>query len=211
MATTMQSWAVDKPTSSPFALPTGRVGRLAGWFLLWTNRRDQAELVAAMSALGLGTGDRVLEVGYGPGGLLRLLVTRTCVAKIYGVDPSPQMREMAARMARRAGAGPERMDLRVGTAEDTGLPDGSVDHVVAVNNVAIWPDLEAGLRELRRVLRPGGGLTIAWHGGSAPSRMIERLSLDEERLGRIERGLRADFTDVRRFRLSRLEVFVARR
>lgn len=208
MATTeLTSWAVGRPVSSPFALPRGRVGRLAGWFLLWSNRRDQAEVVAAMNALGLDAGHEVLEVGYGPGGLIRLLASRSKAARIYGVDPSPEMREMATWVVRRARVAPRRVDLRVATAADTGLPDDSVDHVVAVNNVAIWPDLEAGLAELRRVLRPGGALTIAWHGGSAPSAMTRRLTLDDERLARIEQGIKAHFDSVRRYQLSRLEVF----
>ena len=98
---------------------------------------------------------------------------------------------------------------RVGSADATGLPDAGVDRVVSVRNVAIWPDLEAGLTELHRVVRPGGAVVIAWHGGSNPSRVVKALRLPEEGLARIERALRDRFGDVTRQQVSSLEVFRA--
>src|SRR5689334_15102831 len=86
------SWAADRPTNSPFARPRGWRGRLAGRFMLWTNR--QGDLV---DLLDVRPGDRVLEVGYGPGGLIRLLLERTEAATVIGVDPSPEMRDLASR------------------------------------------------------------------------------------------------------------------
>src|SRR5918996_155762 len=103
------SWATDRPMTSPFARPRGWRGRLAGRFMLWTNR--QADLI---DILDVRPGHRVLEVGYGPGGLIRLLLTRTEAASVVGVDPSPEMRELAGRETRRANP---RADLRLGTAE----------------------------------------------------------------------------------------------
>ena len=54
------------------------------------------------------------------------------------------------------------MEVRSGTAEDTGCPDASVDTAVSVNNVMPW-DRPAGFAELARVLRPGGRLVISVH------------------------------------------------
>ena len=79
-----------------------------------------------VGVLGVQPGDDVLEVGYGPGGLIRLLAERTDAASIRGVDPSPEMRDQARRHNRKAvRAGRVRLDL--GTADRTGLPDASVD------------------------------------------------------------------------------------
>lgn len=193
----------DPSANNPFARPSGWLGRLAGRWMRLMNKQDDV-----VGVLGVQPGDNVLEVGYGPGGLIRLLAERTQAASIRGVDPSPEMRDQATRHNRSAvQSGRVRLDL--GTAEATGLPDASIDRVVSVNNVAIWPDLDAGVRELRRVVRPGGTVVIAWHGGTSPSRIAKRLQLTNEQLGRIEETLRRHFTDVSRRRLPSLDVLLA--
>ena len=203
MDTPTRSWVIDRPVTSPFALPRGLPGRLAGRFMRWTNR--QSDL---LGILGVRPGQRVLEVGYGPGALVRLLVERTDAALIHGVDPSPVMREQASA-ANRAAVRAGRVDLGLGSAQQTGLADHSVDLAVSVNNVAIWPDLHAGLRELHRVVRPGGTLVIAWHGGTSPSRIARSLRLPEDKLGQIDAALRDLFGTVSRHRTAGLDVFTA--
>ena len=198
----MTPWTANEPTRSPFAMPSGLPGRLAGRLMLWMNRQQDL-----LDLLDVQTGERVLEVGYGPGGLIRLL-QRTQAGRICGVDPSPEMRDIATR-PHRAEIASGRIDLRSGTAERTGFSDAEFDCVVSVNSVAIWPDLEAGLRELCRVTRPGGRVLIAWHGGARPSRIGRGLALSEEQLIRIEGGLRALFSDVTRHELATLTIFAA--
>lgn len=194
---------LDPTTNNPFAHPRGWLGRLAGRIMLWTNKQDDV-----LGVLGVQLGDDVLEIGHGPGGLIRLIAERTDAASIRGVDPSAEMRDLAGRRNRKAvRAGRIRFDL--GTADRTGLPDASVDRVVSVNNVAIWPDLEAAITELRRIVRPGGTVVIAWHGGTAPSRIARSLSLPEEQLGRIEQVLRDRIGEVTRGQLASLDVFIA--
>ena len=171
--------------------------------MLWTNKQDDV-----VGVLGVQPGDEVLEVGYGPGGLIRLLAERTDAVSIRGVDPSPEMRDQAGRHNRKA-VRTSRVRLDLGTADRTGLPDASVDRVVSVRNVAIWPDLEAAVGELHRVLRAGGTVVIAWHGGTKPSRVVKSLSLPEDELGRIEQALRNQFSEVGRHQLTSLDVFTA--
>lgn len=195
-------WTLGQPTRSPFALPRGLLGRLAGRMMLWTNRQQDL-----LDVLDVQAGEQILEVGYGPGGLIRLL-RRTPAGRICGVDPSPEMRRVAAR-PHRDQITTGRIDLRLGTADRTGFSDGEFDGVVSVNNVAIWPDLEAGLSELHRVTRPGGRVLIAWHGGTRPSPIARRLALSEDELGRIERGLQGAFSTVTRRELTALTVFTA--
>lgn len=181
---TTTSWTLDKPTRSPFAMPSGLPDRLAGRVMLWTNRQQDL-----LDLLDVRAGKQILEVGYGPGGLIRLL-QRTPARRICGVDPSPQMRDLAAR-PHRAEIATGRIDLRLGTADRTGFRDAEFDCVVSVNNVAIWPDLQAGLSELHRVTRAGGRVLIAWHGGTRPSRIARSLALPEDKAAHIERGLAA--------------------
>ncbi|QPP10279.1 methyltransferase domain-containing protein [Streptomyces bathyalis] len=197
------SWAVGGPVTSPFARPAGVLGRLAGRFMLWTNKQDDV-----LDLLDVQPGDAVLEIGYGPGALVRLLSARTGAAQIRGVDPSPEMRRAASR-TNRAAVREGRVVLGLGTAAETGEAGGSADRVVCVNNVALWPDLEAGVREVHRVLRPGGQAVIAWHGGSAPGRIARSLCLPEEQLERIEEALRGLFSAVERRQLRSLVAFTA--
>jgi SAM-dependent methyltransferase len=56
---------------------------------------------------------------------------------------------------------------------------GYADYVVAVNTAAFWPDLAAALLDARRVLRPGGGLLIAWHAAGSPRRIQRTLAQPE--------------------------------
>ncbi|MFL6053111.1 MAG: class I SAM-dependent methyltransferase [Actinoallomurus sp.] len=199
---TTTPWTRDEPTRSPFALPNGLAGRLAGRLMLRINRQQDV-----LDLLDVQAGDQVLEVGYGPGGLIRLLQL-TPAKRICGVDPSREMRDLAGR-PHRAQIAAGRIDLRLGTADRTGFSDAAFDRVVSVNNVAIWPDLEAGLRELHRVTRPGGRVLIAWHGGTRPSRIARRLALPKDQITRVEQGLDGLFSGVTRHELARLTVFTA--
>lgn len=203
MDTPLRSWAVDRPLTSPFACPSGAGGRLAGWVMRWTNKQNEV-----VTLLDVRPGEEVLEIGYGPGALVRLLAARTGASAIRGLDPSPQMLAAATR-TNRAAVRAGRVTLGLGTAQDSGLADRSTDRLVCVNNIALWPELEPGLRELHRVLRPGGLAVIAWHGGFAPGRIARSLRLSEEKLQRIERGLSGLFCEVTRSRLRSLDAFTA--
>jgi Methylase involved in ubiquinone/menaquinone biosynthesis len=148
-------------------------------------------------------GEQVLEVGHGPGALLRLI--QDAGTTVAGVDPSPEMCEMARRRLRSGS------DIRVGTAEATGHPDASFDAVVSVNNVPMWSDLDAGFVELRRVLRPGGRLLVAWHGGETPTGMARRLALPDHVLDQILDRLRHESGSGERRALRHVELFHATR
>jgi SAM-dependent methyltransferase len=203
METEQRSWVTGRPVTSAFARPAGLRGRLAGLFMVWTN--DQREVA---DLLGIRFGERVLEVGYGGGALVRLLAARIGDGTVCGVDPSPDMRALATRRNRRAAC---RLDLRVGTSAATGFAETSFDHVVTVNTIGIWPNLGAGLGELHRVTKPGGDVVIAWHGGRSPTRIGRHLLLPESALTRIHDALAERFDHVERHELTTVTAFRARR
>jgi SAM-dependent methyltransferase len=198
------SWTTGTAPNRFAALPAGRLGTFGGQLMRVLNRAQQHEVARLLGPLA---GVDVLEVGPGPGVLLGLLVRSA--RHVIGVDPSVEMRTLAVR-AHAGAIAAGRLDVRPGDAGATGLPDAAVDLVVGVNNVAIWPDLDAGVAELRRVLRPGGRLVLSWHGGERPARAARALVLPEDRLRRIEDALRARFPDVRRTLTRRCTVFDAR-
>lgn len=126
----------------------GLSGVLAALSML--GREGDARLVEELS--GLGPEDTVLDIGCGPGTAVRHAARLGATAT--GVDPAPVMLRVARFLTR--STGPVR--YLAGTAEALPVPDGSASVVWAVASVHHWTDLDAGLREARRVLRPGGRL-----------------------------------------------------
>lgn len=180
------SWLLDRPLTG-FALPRGRVGSLLGRLMAAVNKAEQKEVSALAD---VQPGERALEAGYGPGVQVQMMLSAG--AAVGGVDPSPEMCGLARRRNARAVAD-RRADLRTGTAEDIDFPDASFDLAVSVNNVPMWTDLDAGMRELRRVLRPGGRVVVAWHGGSDVSWVARRMVLPDDVLDRILASMRGAF------------------
>ncbi len=173
------------------------------------NRGQQREVLGLLGPPAAGGALDVVEVGPGPGVLLGLLAARPDVRRATGVEPSLDMRVLAVRrLAADIAAG--RVEVRAGDAAATGLPAASADLVVSVNTVAIWPDLEAGVAGLHRVLRPGGRLLLSWHGGREPARAARGLLLDDERLDRVRAALDGRFAGVERVLTRRCTVFDAR-
>ena len=111
---------------------------------------------------------RVLEVGIGSG--LNLPFYDRGATTIVGLDPSAQLLTFARRRAAEVGAEPA---LMRGSATAIPLHDASIDTVVMTWTLCSIPDPIAALREIRRVLKPGGSLLFVEHGLS-PDPAVER-------------------------------------
>jgi len=139
--------------------PSGRFGRyVMGPFL---NRTTAAHNEVVRQELAVAAGERVLEVGFGGAALLERLCTEASQACVAGVEVSDEMLALAARRLRGPiGAG--RVVLKRGSVEALPFDDASFDKACSVNTTYFWPDLPAGLLELRRVLRPAGRLVLGF-------------------------------------------------
>ncbi|MCA9726634.1 MAG: methyltransferase domain-containing protein, partial [Candidatus Eisenbacteria bacterium] len=124
--------------------------------LMAVKNRGRSRMV--LEQLDLEPGDRVLEIGFGPGVDLRT-VSRRC-EWVAGIDHSEEMLRQARRRNLRA-IETGGVELRRGTAEALPFDDDSFDKAFSINSVQFWPDLDGGIRELRRVLRPGGRAVLA--------------------------------------------------
>ena len=107
---------------------------------------------------------RVLEIGVGSG--LNLPFYGAGVESVIGIDPSARLLAMARRIA---DATAVRAELLLGSAMALPLPAASVDTVVMTWTLCSIPDPALALREMRRVLRPGGALLFVEHGLSPES------------------------------------------
>jgi phosphatidylethanolamine/phosphatidyl-N-methylethanolamine N-methyltransferase len=125
--------------------------------------------VQAITRMGIGAGDRVLEVGVGTGINLSLY-PRDC--RVTGIDFSASMLEKAReRVAREA-----IRDVRLVQmdAADLKLPDNSFDIVYAPYLISVVPDPVKVAQEMRRVCRPGGRIVFLNHFLS-PNAILSRL------------------------------------
>jgi ubiquinone/menaquinone biosynthesis C-methylase UbiE len=91
----------------------------------------------------------ILDVGCGTGKLLRRASARWPQARLIGVDPAKGMVELAQRLTPAA-------TFFTGAAESLPLQDGSVELALSTISFHHWQDQVAGVREIARVLRPGG-------------------------------------------------------
>ena len=102
--------------------------------------------------------DKVLDVGCGGGKAIARILTRTR-REVAGVDHSPEAVETTRRLNRCAIAS-GRLRVLEGSVDHLPFRDGFFDVVTAFETTYFWPDLQAGLIEIRRVLSPGGRLVI---------------------------------------------------
>jgi arsenite methyltransferase len=124
------------------------------------------ELVRA--ALGARAGDRVLDVGCGPGFYVtELLDVVGRDGLVVGADASADMLAVAAKRAE----GHANVEFHEADATALPVPDASFDRALCVQVLEYVQDVSAGLREMRRALRPGGRVlvwdvdwaTVSWH------------------------------------------------
>lgn len=109
----------------------------------------------------------ILEVGIGSG-LNLPFYDRSKVRRIVGVDPSAELLDKARQ---RIGTLP--VELLRGSAEALPLDDASFDTVLLTFTLCTIPGVEAALRQMRRVLKPGGTLLFCEH-GRAPDPAVQR-------------------------------------
>jgi ubiquinone/menaquinone biosynthesis C-methylase UbiE len=146
--------------------------------------------------LDVASGDRVLEVGFGPGVALAALLTRATEGFVAGVDVSESMvRQARSRYAAAIAAG--RLDIRVGDAISLPYDEAAFDKVCGTHVIYFWRDPVATVRELRRVLRPGGILALAYQERPVAARALIQAGAKLYGSGEVERVVwRAGFADV---------------
>jgi len=106
----------------------------------------------------------VLEVGIGSG-LNIPFYDAAKVNKVIGLDPSPELNEMAEKVvAKTAVENGLDVEIILGSAEDMPFPDDHFDSVVITYTLCTIPDAKAANLEIRRVLKPGGKLIFCEHG-----------------------------------------------
>lgn len=134
--------------------PSGILGKKVGEKM---NRSNAALYDFALQNLRLAPGESVLEIGFGNGKLFPRLLAQAPDLHITGLDFSAEM----LREAQRNNLDTSNLSLVAGSSEQMPFADASFDAVLGVNVIYFWENPAAHLREVRRVLRPGGRFLTA--------------------------------------------------
>jgi len=117
---------------------------------------------ALLERLGVGPRDRILELGFGSGRLLFAVAARATQGFVAGVEPEAfALRHAERRCERLVREGRVRL-LRGTSADLSAFAPQSFDKVYGVHVTYFWDDPLPHLREIRRVLRPGGRLLLGY-------------------------------------------------
>ena len=143
--------------------------RVRGWGRLM-NRHNAKLNAFAVQQLNLTSSDRVLEIGFGGGVTLPLLIKQA--GFVGGVDRSLDMVKRAKAIFSDA-VSSGRAEFRQGTVEALPFEVSSFGKVCTVNTVYFWSSLDAGFLEIHRVLSPGGRVVV----GFLPKERMDRLGM----------------------------------
>lgn len=110
--------------------------------------------------------DKVLDIGCGSGAAVRAIAEKLSHGQVIGIDPTRKVLEIASKLTpmatgvTRATTDNERIRFIHAGAESIPLENDSLDLVLAVNSFHHWADVQAGLSEVLRVLKPMGKFVI---------------------------------------------------
>ena len=136
--------------------------------------------LATLDALAINAGDSVLDAGCGTGLLTALMSAQAGhTGQVTGLDQSPHMLELAAT---RCGA-MNNVTLHQGDITSTGFDSDSFDAASCIQTLLYIEDVDSAIRELYRVLKPGGRVGIIetdWHGLiiNSPDHALTRIMTD---------------------------------
>lgn len=188
--------------TSQFAKPAGLVGR----WLLWRMNRHHSRLTDwGLGHVSIRETDTVLDVGCGGGRTIAKLAVAARTGRVFGVDYSPASVAASLR-ANRALVEQGRVQVRQAAVQALPFDANMFDLVTGVETHFWWGDVAAGMREVFRVLKPGGTLmlVVEFYRGGKHERYADGLSsatgiaawtIDEHRQQLVEAGFDAASLD----------------
>lgn len=152
--------------------PTGWLGR----FSLWRMNASHSKLTDwGLEHVSIENGYTILDVGCGGGRTVGKLAAIATRGKVYGVDYSGESVAATKRLnAQWINLG--RVETRHGSVSQLPFPDGMFDLITAVETHFWWPNLPGDMREVFRVLKPGGTLIIIAEVYKGANTMVSRLA-----------------------------------
>lgn len=156
--------AISNFVARQSAKPHGLFGRLIFGRLL--NRVNAPVNRLVYHNLKHDAKSRLLEIGFGGGDLLFRIARSLAGGRVDGVDVSAEM--LANAQDKVASMGLEdTVVLQLGSVDSLPFAEATFDAACSVHTLYFWPDLTTGLKELARVIKPGGRLVLGFSSGAA--------------------------------------------
>jgi len=137
--------------------PSGLLGKIIGSMM---NRHHSRIYPWALVLVDLNGTAAALDIGCGGGKAVQLLAARMPQGTVDGLDHSPEMVQLASRVNAKA-VQEGRVQIHLGSVSSLPFKDDQLDLVTAFETIQFWPSLAQDLKEIHRVLKPGGTLLIA--------------------------------------------------
>lgn len=149
---------LSKYIASQLRKPSGVIGQLIFSRLL--NRENNQINKATLDALMLKDDDSILEIGFGGGALLKMILESNRSCYVHGADISPEMVDFCQKQLRKYIS---QNRLRTTCSSISNLPysNEQFSKICSVNTLYFWPDIDRSLMEIVRVLKKGGRIVIA--------------------------------------------------
>ncbi|KAF7809105.1 methyltransferase-like protein 7A [Senna tora] len=122
-----------------------------------------------------GKAQKILEIGIGTGPNLRYYASDSSDVEVIGIDPNQKMEKYARSSAASAGLPPSNFEFIHAVGEAIPLSDASVDAVVGTLVLCSVKDVDMTLKEMKRVLRPGGLYLFVEHVGAKEGSILRFL------------------------------------
>ncbi len=148
----------DEPTlDDQYRKPSGTVGKRIGQEMAKDHLPENQWTITHLNPRST---DHILEIGFGPGVAIELLLPHIPEGSIVGIDHSEIM-VSAAQDRNLTAVQQGRADLRHASADaPLPFPDAAFDKVFSIHTLYFWKAPQSVLRDIYRVLKPGGTLLI---------------------------------------------------
>lgn len=159
--------------------PKGETGKQIG---LEMNKSNLHICINSYKILAVKNDNHILEIGMGNGFYIKDLLQMATNLKYTGVDFSPTMLSEASEINKRFTTTAQ-VSFKQASIEALPFPDNSFDCISTTNTIYFWPQPKENIKELIRVLKPGGKLLLAYRSKSC----MDQLELAKHGFEKYER------------------------
>src|SRR5215471_19168117 len=152
--------------------PKGLFGRLNLWNM---NHRHSKSTDWGLKHVSINKDATVLDIGCGGGRTIQKLAAIAQEGRVYGIDHSEESVAVSRRTNQQSIAA-GRVEVRLGDVSHLDFPENMFDLVTAVETHFFWPDLPGDMKEVARVIKPGGKILVVAEAykGSKTDKLLEK-------------------------------------